>query len=88
MGSIFQSAGVSIAEGAVGAEVTGVTVHAGAYTAHATVHADRFVAWWPGPAFVGIPGPPGRDTMKEIVRYDLTLADGTVRHDARPSHSR
>lgn len=84
-GSVFQFAGASIVEGAAGAQVTGVTVHAGAYTAHATLHAGRYVAWWPGPAFAGTAGPPGKDTMKEIVRFDLTLANGTVQHDAKPS---
>jgi len=74
---------VSITSGAVGAEVAGVTIRAGAYTVQATVHEGRYVAWWPGPALGGEPpASSGRDDSTLLLTYDLTLTDGTVVRDA------
>jgi hypothetical protein len=87
-GAIFGSHGASITDGAVGDAVRGVTIHAGAFTVKASVRNGRYVAWWPGPAFEsgsrkpsGEEGPP-----KLILSYDLTLADGSVIHNAQPTN--
>jgi hypothetical protein len=82
-GAIAQYAGASVADGAVGADVTGVTIHAGDLTVTASVRNGRYIAWWPGPAF----GPRRTSTgagPEVILTYDLTLADGTVLRDATP----
>jgi hypothetical protein len=79
---------VSITDGAVGDEVTGVTIHASTLTVKASVKNGRYTAWWPGPAFESLSGAPGgKEGPKEgpILTYDLTLADGTVIHNAQPT---
>jgi hypothetical protein len=76
----------SITDGAVGDEVKGVTIHAGAFTVEATVQNGRYAAWWPGPAFEsGPPEPSGYGGPEPIITYDLTLEDGTVIRDAQPA---
>ncbi|WP_436533208.1 hypothetical protein [Actinoplanes sp. HUAS TT8] len=80
-GSLADFGGASVTEGVVGADVTGVTVHAKKLTAQATVTDGRYVVWWPGPAFEKKNGQP-----VDFLTYDLTLRDGTVIHDAEPSH--
>lgn len=88
-GSIFGTGiggkpGYSITDGAVGDEVKGVTIHAGALTVEATVQNGRYAAWWPGPAFEGgPPEPSGQGGDDSILTYDLTLKDGTVIRDAQ-----
>jgi hypothetical protein len=78
--------GASITDGAVGDAVTGVTIHAGAFTVKASVQNGRYVAWWPGPAFESGSGKSSGDEVpKLILSYDLTLADGTVIHNAQPT---
>jgi len=85
-GPLIGYEGVSITDGAVGEEVTGVTIHAGAFTVEASVQNGRYAAWWPGPAFEGgPPEPSGRGGPEPILTYDLTLADDTVIHDAQPT---
>jgi hypothetical protein len=85
-GAIFGSEGASITDGAVGDEVKGVTIHAGALTVEASVHNGRYAAWWPGPAFESGPPPPsGKGGPEPILTYDLTLNDGTVIHNAQPT---
>jgi hypothetical protein len=88
-GAISQFGGtqrVSITDGAVGDAVTGVTIHAGSLAVHASVQNGRYAAWWPGPAFEsGSPEPSGESGPKLILTYDLTLADGTVIHNAQPT---
>ena len=85
-GAIFGSQGASITDGAVGDAVTGVTIHAGAFTVKASVRNGRYVAWWPGPAFEsGARKPGGEEGPKLILTYELTLADGTVIHNAQPT---
>jgi hypothetical protein len=82
-GSIAEYAGASITDGAVGSDVTGVTVHADGLDVTASVRNGRYVAWWPGRAF----GPRRTTTgagPEVILSYDLTLADGTVIRDAAP----
>ncbi|MGZ4580554.1 MAG: hypothetical protein ACXVXG_07945 [Nocardioidaceae bacterium] len=69
----------SVTDGAVGQDVTGVTIHAGSLTVTATVHDGRYVAWWPGPAF-------GEGAQRDsFLTYDLTLADGTTIRNAQPA---
>jgi hypothetical protein len=76
----------SITDGAVGDAVTAITIHAGAFTVKGSVQNGRYVAWWPGPAFKSDPRKPsGEGGPKLILTYDLTLADGTVIHDAQPA---
>lgn len=76
----------AFADGAVGAGVVGVTIHAGAYTVEATVANGRYAAWWPGAAFEpGPPPPSGEGGPEPILRYDVELADGTVLRDVTPA---
>jgi hypothetical protein len=78
--------GASITDGAVGTAVTGVTIHAGTLTVKASVRNGRYAAWWPGPAFQsGSRKPSGAAGPKLMLTYDLTLADGTVIHNAQPA---
>jgi hypothetical protein len=85
-GAIFGSQGASITDGAVGDAVTGVTIHAGTLTVNASVQNGRYAAWWPGPAFEsGSRNPTGEGGPKLMLTYDLTLADGTVIHNAPPT---
>ncbi|WP_163513083.1 hypothetical protein [Fodinicola acaciae] len=76
----------SVTDGVVGSEVVGVTIHAGKLTVQASVENGRYAAWWPGRAFPEGPNQPsGRGGPQEILTYDLTLADGTVVHNAKAS---
>ncbi|MCW3014784.1 MAG: hypothetical protein JWO02_1876 [Solirubrobacterales bacterium] len=85
-GAIFGTPGASITDGAVGDAVTGVTIHAGTLTVNASVRNGRYVAWWPGPAFEsGSPKPSGEEGPRLMLTYDLTLADGTIIHNAQPT---
>ncbi|MDP9397777.1 MAG: hypothetical protein M3P96_08120 [Actinomycetota bacterium] len=85
-GALSSSDEASITDGAVGAEVVGVSIHAGTRTVAASVQNGRYAAWWPGPAFrSGPPGPRGKGRRELILTYDLTLADGTVIRDAQPT---
>jgi hypothetical protein len=85
-GAIFGPQGASITDGAVGHAVTGVTIHAGTLKVNASVQNGRYAAWWPGPAFEsGSRKPSGEGGPKLILTYDLTLADGTVIHNAQPT---
>ena len=85
-GEVGGKPGFSITDGAIGDEVTGVTIHAGAFTVEATVKNGRYAAWWPGPAFEGgPPEPSGQGGPGSILTYDLTLTDGTVIRDAEPA---
>lgn len=68
----------SFADGTVGPGVVGVTVHAGSFTAEATVANGRFAAWWPGKAFTDDRPP------REIVTYDVRLGDGTILTNVAP----
>ncbi|TQS43913.1 hypothetical protein [Cryptosporangium phraense] len=84
-GGFSQFHEASVTDGAVGRDVTGVTVHAGKFTVEATVHDGRHAAWWPGPAFDSTEPPEsGQWAPTSIVHYDLTLTDGTVRRDVHP----
>lgn len=85
-GEVGGKPGFSITDGAVGDEVTGVTIHAGDLKVKASVENGRYAAWWPGPAFEGgPPEPSGYGGPKSILTYDLTLTDGTVIRDAQPA---
>ncbi|MEV6306363.1 hypothetical protein AB0M02_43615 [Actinoplanes sp. NPDC051861] len=77
-GALADFGDASITNGTVGADVTGVTVHAGEFTVEATVRDGRYAAWWPGPAMAG----DGADAY-DIMTFDITLRDGTVIRDAR-----
>jgi hypothetical protein len=80
-GALADFGEASITDGAAGADVAALTVHAGEFTTQATVRGGRWVAWWPGPAIEWIGnGPETRDLMT----YDLTLKDGTVIPAAQP----
>jgi len=73
-------------DGTVGANVVTVTIHAGSTNVTATVKNGRYVAWWPGTAFTTGPlQPNGQDGPHEILTYDLTLADGTVKSNVTPA---
>ncbi|WP_432537933.1 hypothetical protein [Kineococcus arenarius] len=73
---------ISLTDGAAGADVLGITIHAGEYTVEASVREGRYVAWWPGPALRGEPpASSGRDDSTLLLTYDLTLTDGTVIRD-------
>jgi hypothetical protein len=83
-GAIADFVEASVTDGAVGAGVTGVTVHAGGFTAQATVTGGRYVVWWPGPAFTRN----GNDMPVLDMTYDLTLANGEVIPGAEPERPR
>lgn len=77
---------VSFAEGTVGPDVAGVTIHAGERSVVATVESGRYVAWWPGRAFEAGPLPPsGEGGPATLMRYDLVLTDGTVVPGSAPA---
>lgn len=85
--TVAQFAGASITDGAVGAAVTGVTIHTGTRTVTASVHNGRYAAWWPGTAFPNGPTQPsGHGGPEPSITYDLTLTNGTVIHNAAPTH--
>lgn len=76
----------SIADGVVGNQVAGVTIHSGGFTVRATVENGRYTAWWPGRAFPSAkPQPDGPGGPQENLTYDLTLANGTVLHHITPA---
>lgn len=79
--------GASVTDGAVGDQVSAMVIHAGTITVHASVQHGRYAAWWPGRAFPAGPyGPSGKGGPEPIMTYDLTLVDGSVIHNAKPSH--
>jgi hypothetical protein len=82
-GAVSSSAGVSITDGAVGAGVRAVTIHADRISVHATIRDGRYAAWWPGPAYRQGPSGPKLD-----LTYDLTLDNGTVVTNAQPTRPR
>lgn len=85
-GGIAQFGGrfpAAFTDGSVGANVAGVTIHAGDQTVQATVRGGRYVAWWPGKAFTD-PAQSGSGGPREILSYDVTLNDGTIRTDVIP----
>jgi hypothetical protein len=69
--------GVSITEGAAGADVAGLVIHTGGLTVQATVSDGRWVAWWPEPAIVD-----GEDVPRT---YDVQLKDGRIFVNAQPA---
>ncbi|MGV8979014.1 MAG: hypothetical protein ACOH17_13325 [Cellulomonas sp.] len=76
----------SMTDGAVGADVVGVTIHAGDIIVVATVKNGRYAAWWPGKAFADGPRQPsGRGGPEPILTYDVTLADGTIKTSVDPA---
>jgi hypothetical protein len=76
----------SITDGAVGANVVGVTIHAGDRVVMATVKNGRYAAWWPGKAFADGPQQPSGEGGPELIlTYDVTLADGTIKTNVDPA---
>lgn len=76
----------SFTDGAVGAGVVGVTIHAGPDVITATVKNGRYAAWWPGRAFADGPLPPsGEGGPRTILTYDVTLSDGTTKTNVAPA---
>lgn len=88
-GSMFQSGDrepLSMVDGSVGENVSGLTLHAGDLTVQATIEDGRYAAWFPGRIFPDRDwGPSGQGGPVPILTYDLTLTDGTVITDAEPS---
>ena len=85
-GAISQFREASVTDGAVGARVAAVTIHAGTVSVRASVQNGRYAAWWPGWVFADGPArPDGEEGFPPILTYDLTLVDGTVLRDARPT---
>lgn len=77
---------ISMIDGAVGQDVTTLTIHAGELSVLATIHDGRYAAWIPGRIFPEEgPGPSGQGGPEPIVTYDLTLSDGTTITDAQPA---
>jgi len=78
--------------GEVGPDVVGVTIHAGGTTVEASVADGTYAAWWPGrifdPAEVVADAAPGLPDgePEPLLRYDVTLRDGTVLRDVDPVH--
>lgn len=77
--NVQSSSEVSVVDGLVGPDVTGLTIHAGRFTVQATVAGGRYAAWWPGPAMTD-----DGARSQLLLSYDVTLADGTVLQDAQP----
>ncbi len=76
----------SFTNGAAGAGVVGVTIHAGPQVITATVKNGRYVAWWPGKAFADGPQEPsGQGGPAVILTYDVTLSDGTIKTNVSPA---
>lgn len=84
-GAIADFIDASVTDGAVGTDVTGVTIHARELSVQASVANGRFVAWWPGRAFHDTDQPSGEGGPELFITYDLTLRDGTVLRDAQPT---
>lgn len=88
-GSMFQDGGadpISMVDGAVGANVAAITMHAGDITVEATIEEGRYAAWFPGRVFPDRDwGPSGEGGPVPMITYDITLTDGTVITDAEPS---
>lgn len=78
----------SVTSGQVGPEVAKVTIHSGGTTAEASMKDGTYAVWWPGTAFnTSTPLPPSGQGGPELtITYDLTLQDGTVLHNARPTY--
>ncbi len=69
----------SFVDGAVGADVAAVTIHAAGRIVKAPVRNGRFAAWWPGKAFAADhASPAGKGGPQLNLRYDATLTDGTT----------
>ncbi|HHV21497.1 MAG TPA: hypothetical protein GXZ30_08180 [Propionibacterium sp.] len=66
--------GYADTSGRVGSDVRAVTIHANGLTLDATVTDGVFAAWWP------VPGP-FEEPMITDIRFDITLADGSVLTD-------
>ncbi|WP_328468085.1 hypothetical protein OHA21_50810 [Actinoplanes sp. NBC_00393] len=79
-GAIADFKDASITDGAVGPDVSAVTIRTGDLTVQATVRNGRYVVWWPGPAFEWA----SKTELREIFTVDLTLRDGTVITAAEP----
>jgi len=78
--------GATVTDGAVGTDVRGVTIHAGALTVQATVENGHYAAWWPGSAFDRGPlDGEGHREPRLNLHYDLSLADGSVLLDVEPT---
>lgn len=78
----------SFTDGAVGAGVVGVTIHAGPQVITATVKNGRYVAWWPGIAFADGPQQPtGQGGPVVILTYDVKLTDGTTKTNVTPART-
>lgn len=77
----------SVTSGQVGPDVVGVTIHAGGTTAEASVEDGTYAVWWPGTAFDTTQSPSsGKSRPQLAITYDLTLQDGTVLRNARPTY--
>lgn len=79
----------SFTDGEAGPGVVEVTIHAGDHVVTATVINGRYAAWWPGRAFARGPHQhSGQGGPEEILTYDVTLADGTIKTSVYPAHPR
>lgn len=77
---------ISMIDGAVGPDVTTLTIHAGELSVQATIEDGRYAAWIPGRIFPDQePGPSGQGGPEPILTYDLTLTDGTTITNAQPA---
>lgn len=86
--SQFQMSGdiASFAGGAVGEGVVGVTIHSDGHTVEATIKDGQYAAWWPGRAVADFEAPSGEEPdIVVLLRFDVTMADGTVLTDVDPA---
>lgn len=78
-----EPASASFTIGDVGPGVAGLTITtADGRVVEATVHAGRFLAWWPGRAFGT--ATEGNGGPAPALTYRITLDDGTVLDNAKP----
>lgn len=76
---------LSATDGRVGPDVAGVKITSGGVTVQASVQDGTYAAWWPGSAFTPDRGPSGYGGPTPTISYTLTLKDGTVIKDAKPT---
>jgi hypothetical protein len=76
---------LSVVTGSVGPDVTSMTLRGAGAEAVVTISDGHYAAWLPGNVFTNVDAPSGKGGPEVVTSYDLTLADGTVIENAKPS---
>lgn len=72
--------------GAVGPDVTAVTMHIGKTAVEATVQDGRYAAWWPTSDLVMF-SPASPASPANVITFDLTFRDGSTKTGVHPQSS-